>query len=84
MDPDKPMMISEAGSVVYPDTPQLTGQWYAEIPGVLAEYPQIRAIGLWDHTGNGLCDYRFEDDTAVTKAVTRAGLEPRIAQRGNN
>ena len=78
IDPDKPMMISEAGSVVYPDDPQLTAQWYAEIPGVLAQYPQIRAIGLWDHTGNRLCDYRFEDDPSITAAVTQAGQDARV------
>jgi Glycosyl hydrolase family 26 len=79
IDPDKPMMISEAGSVVYANDAQLTAQWYAEIPGVLASHPQIQAIGLWDHTGNRLCDYRFEDDAAVVAAITEAGLDPRIS-----
>jgi hypothetical protein len=73
IDPDKPMMISEAGSVIYPHNAALTARWYAEIPAALARYPQIQALGLWDHTGNRLCDYRFADDTAVTAAVAAAG-----------
>jgi len=40
---------------------------------VLAAYPQIRAVGLWDRPGVGTCDYRFDDAPAVQHAVGQAG-----------
>jgi hypothetical protein len=68
------MMISEAGSVVYPNDPGRTAAWYAEIPSVLEKYPQIKAVGLWDHAGStGTCDYRFSGAPSVRAAVARAG-----------
>ena len=70
---NKPMMISEAGSVLYPTDPALTASWYRAIPDVLAAYPQIRAVGLWDRPGVGTCDYRFDDAPAVQHAVGQAG-----------
>jgi len=86
MDPNKPMMISEAGSVLYPDDPALTANWYAAIPKVLARYPQIKAIGLWDHTGSApSCDFRVDRNAAVLAAVRAAGnaqwvtIDPHVA-----
>jgi len=73
VDPNKPMMISEAGSVVYPDDVAKTAQWYAEIPSVLQRYPQIKAIGLWDHTGQRICDYRFTGNSTLEHAIAEAG-----------
>lgn len=72
IDASKPMMISEAGSVVYPNDPTLTASWYQQIPAVLAAHPQIKAIGLWDRTGTGNCDYQFDDLPRVAGAVTQA------------
>lgn len=73
IDLNKPMMISEGGSVLYPDDPTLTASWYRQIPAVLAAHPQIKAIGLWDRTGTGSCDYRFDDTFRVASAVAHAG-----------
>jgi hypothetical protein len=78
MDADKPMMISETGSVVYPNNSALTAQWYAQMPAVLERFPQIKAVGLWDHSGNELCDYRFEDDPFAVAAIAQAGQDPRV------
>ena len=77
IDTGKPMMISEAGSVVYPDHPELTARWYAGIPAALRQYPRIKAIGLWDHTGTGspACDFRFSQRPLVLRAVTVAGKD---------
>jgi hypothetical protein len=78
IDMTKPMMISEAGSVVYPGRPDLTARWYRQIPAVLQAHPQIRAIGLWDHSGTVACDYRFDGVPAVVDAVRDLGEAPQI------
>jgi hypothetical protein len=68
IDLSKPMMISEAGSVMYPDDPGLTAKWYAQMGEVLAANPQIKAIGLWDRSGTASCDYRFDGSPQVVEA----------------
>ena len=81
MDPNKPMMISEAGSVLYRDDPEKTAQWYAEIPSVLEDYPQVKAVSLWDHTGHVICDYRIGLDPKVLETVTDVGHTGWLNQR---
>lgn len=89
IDTSKPIMISEAGSVIYPADPQRAADWYAEIPSVLQKYPQIKAVGLWDHRGSkGICDYRFSRTPVVRDAVAQAGSHrwvntPRPGQPGS-
>jgi hypothetical protein len=69
---DKPMMLSEVGSVVYAADPALTASWYRQIPSVLAKYSRIRAVSLWDRPGNFDCDYRFDGVPAILDAVSGA------------
>jgi hypothetical protein len=76
IDLSKPMMISEAGSVIYPNDRRRSADWYRQIPAVLQKYPQIKAIGLWDHTGQRTCDYRFTGQPDVEDAVRQAGKQP--------
>jgi hypothetical protein len=78
IDPTKPLMISETGSVVYPDDPGRTASWYSAIPAALRAMPGVRAVGLWDHAGNAACDYRFNDVPAVQRAITKIGRQPRL------
>ena len=82
MDPSKPVMISEFGSVLYDDDPQRTADWYAAIPDVLEKYSQIKAVSIWDHTGNLACDYRIDRDDVVLDAVIEAGKDPWVNQFG--
>jgi hypothetical protein len=82
IDASKPMMISEAGTVIVPEQPQLAVEWYAGIPGTLQKYPQIKAIGLWNHTGTtDLCTYVFEDHPEVVAAVRSAGEQPWVGRQ---
>lgn len=74
IDPDKPMMISEAGSVQYPEQLELTAGWYASIPTVLRDYPQIKAVALWDSTTD-TCNYDFDGVPTVLDAVRQAGTD---------
>lgn len=78
IDESKPMMISEFGSVVYPGDPQKTANWYSKIPGVLAKYPQIKAVQFWN-SSVGACDYRIDQDPRVRKAYGVAGRDPYVA-----
>lgn len=73
IDPTKPMMISEAGSVLYADDPASTARWYAGIAPALSRYPQIKAVALWDSKTSDTCDYRFQADSAVLAAVADIG-----------
>jgi hypothetical protein len=85
IDTGKPMMISETGTVVYPDDPQRAAAWYAAIPGALERLKGIKAVSLWDHTGQNLCDYRFSNQPKVQQAVAKVGrralLNPRLPSR---
>ncbi len=73
------MMISEAGTVLFPGADSPTATWYDAIPGVLERHPAIKAVTLWDHTGsNPHCDFRFEDDPDVLASVQRAAADPRM------
>jgi hypothetical protein len=73
MDPTKPMMISESGSVAYPGDLAKSAGWYSSIPSVLASYPQIKAFALWDSKTSNACDYRFQNDPTMLGGATSAG-----------
>ena len=76
----KPLMISEMGSIVYPDAPSRTADWYAEVSAVLEKRPEIRAVGLWDHLGNRSCDYRFTGVEPLGPAIRDLAGSPIFAQ----
>ncbi|GGL35122.1 hypothetical protein H9L10_01410 [Phycicoccus endophyticus] len=75
IDATKPMMISEAGSAQYPDAPEESARWYAQIPDALRHYPQVKAVTLWASGGGGPnhCSYRFQDNDVITQGVAKAG-----------
>ena len=77
---EQAVMISEAGSAHYPGDSARTAQWYAGIAGTLAQYPQIKAIALWDSV-DGKCDYRFQTDSAILGGVQDAVQQPQLTQR---
>lgn len=81
IDPDKPMMISETGSVLYSGDPQRTARWYAAIPTTLAKYPQIKAVTLWDSKTSEACDYTFQRDPGVLASVADAGRSHIVQSR---
>ena len=77
MDPNKPMMVSETGSVAYATSPDLAANWYAAIPTTLRQYPQVKAVALWDSV-SGSCDYEFQGEPGVADGVRKAGLDPHL------
>jgi hypothetical protein len=77
IDADKPMMISETGSAKYANDLGKTAGWYAAIPSVLAKYPQIKAVGLWNSIDGG-CDYQFSVVPTLARAVGQATGEAAV------
>ncbi|MER7073565.1 hypothetical protein [Terrabacter sp. NPDC000476] len=80
IDLSKPQMISESGSVKDPSNPDRRAAWYRDIESALSRYPQIKAVGLWDHTGNNICDYRFSEEAPVQAGVDTLLTSPRLSQ----
>lgn len=72
IDTSKPMMISEAASASYPQTPLLSASWYLQIAEVLDTHRSIRAITLWDRPGATICRYRFDGMPIVSGAISVA------------
>lgn len=81
MDTSKPIMISETGSAQYVGDLKATADWYAAIPSTLQEYPQIKAIGLWDST-DSYCNYDFTDVPDIASGVREASLDPFLDLHG--
>lgn len=77
IDIKKPIMISETGSAQYPNDPQRSADWYAQIPKTLQSYPQIKAVALWASRDGG-CDYRFQDNAVITRGAATASSEPLV------
>ncbi len=74
---DLPMMISESGTSQLPGDTARTAQWFADIPDTLRRYPQVKAVGLWDHGGTGAtCDFRFGSDPTVLAGVAAMAGDP--------
>ncbi|MGL5859361.1 MAG: hypothetical protein ACRC35_13330, partial [Angustibacter sp.] len=78
MDTSKPMMISETGSAQYPGDPQKTADWYAQIPDALKDYPQIKAVTLWDSVDRTAkaCSYELDAAPQIAQAVAQASRDP--------
>ncbi len=81
MDPSKPMMISETGSAKYADDPERTAKWYADIPPTLADYPQIKAVGLWNSIDEG-CNYELTTVPQIKEGARKAGQDGRVNVKG--
>jgi len=72
IDPDKPIMIGEMGTVHIPGDPQATREWYADIPQTLRKYDRIRAVQLWDGITAPTCDFRVLHNEAATRGYLKA------------
>jgi hypothetical protein len=83
IDLDKPMMISETGTVVLPGshgTDSPTATWYDSVPAVLRREPGIKAVTLWDHTGSDpACDFRLAQSPVLAASAARAAADPWFA-----
>ncbi|WP_309485801.1 glycoside hydrolase family 26 protein [Marinitenerispora sediminis] len=78
IDPDKPVMIGEMGTVPIPGDPQATAAWYAEIPEVLRGYERVRAVKVWDGVTAPTCDFRVLEDPHAIRGFAQAGRDPYV------
>lgn len=76
IDPSKPYMISEMGSVLFRDDPSLTARWYDELVSQAKRFPGVRAVKLWNSATSRACDYRVGVYDQVVDAYRRAGQNP--------
>lgn len=78
IDATKPYMITGMGTILYPSKPSLSAKWYKAVPGVLKQYPKIKAVQLWDDTLGKNCDFRITTKSSITKAFAQAGKAPLV------
>jgi hypothetical protein len=83
VDTSKPMMLSEVGSVANPNDAHAVDRWYAAIPAVLQQFPQIKAVTIWDHRGRSPgCDFRFSSDPQEAEAVSKLVHDAYLTRSG--
>ncbi|MBB6173505.1 hypothetical protein HNR23_003565 [Nocardiopsis mwathae] len=75
IDPEKPVMIGEMGTVPIPGDPEATYDWYAAIPEVLPRYERIRAVKLWDGMTAPSCDFRVLADADASRGFAEASRQ---------
>lgn len=75
IDPDKPVMIGEMGTVPIPGAPEATKEWYADIPEALQKYERIRAVKLWDGITAPTCDFRVLENRHATDGYLKASRD---------
>ncbi|WP_394296679.1 MULTISPECIES: glycoside hydrolase family 26 protein [Nocardiopsis] len=79
IDPDKPVMIGEMGTVPIPGDPKGTAEWYADIPEVLKRYERVKAVKMWDGMTAPTCDFRVRQDAYAQWGYALAGRHPYVA-----
>ncbi|MDA2805977.1 glycoside hydrolase family 26 protein [Nocardiopsis suaedae] len=79
IDPDKPVMIGEMGTVPIPGDPMATAKWYADIPQVLKRYERVKAVKMWDGKTAPTCDFRVGQDAYAQWGYGLAGRHPYVA-----
>ena len=75
IDKNKPYLLSEFGTVPDPDDPTAAARWYAEIPAALEEFPQVKALQLWNSKVDA-CDFRIEKHPTTLKAFGDVARTP--------
>lgn len=78
IDKTKPYLLSEFGTVQDPDDPTAAARWYAEIPAALEEFPQVKALQLWNSKVDA-CDFRIQRDPVTLSAFSQVARTPTFA-----
>lgn len=78
IDPGKPVMIGEMGTVPISGDPRSSYRWYRDIPEVLHNYERIRAVKLWDSLVAPTCDFRVRRDIATKLGFITASRDPYV------
>ncbi len=78
----KPFLLSEYGTQYDADRPARSRRWYADIPGVLQRYPNLRGLVRFDADGTvnsgAHCDLWLDNGPGMRKAFAEAGRSPAV------
>jgi hypothetical protein len=73
----KPFLLSEYGTQFDPVSPDTSTQWYADIPGVLPRYPNLKALVRYDDDGvvnsGAHCNLWIDNGPGMKDAFGAAG-----------
>jgi hypothetical protein len=73
----KPFILSEYGTESDPDDPQARGRWYRDVPDVLEDLPNIKAVVQWNSVDADKCDFTLTGP-GVMASFTQAGKSPYV------
>jgi hypothetical protein len=71
----KPFMLSEFSTAQDPRNPAKVAAWYASIPAVVPQLPNLKALTQWNATVTG-CDLRLPTSPVAVGGYRAAGLSP--------
>jgi hypothetical protein len=75
---DKPIILSEFGTVDDPAQPNRKAEWFADVPGVVKDLPGIKAVVQWNSEARG-CNFTLTGP-GVLSAYAKAGKDPYFTQ----
>ena len=79
---NKPFVLSEYGTQYDVDNPAASTQWYADIPGVLKRYPNLKSLIRFDADGvvnsGARCSLWIDNGPGMKEAFAAAGRNSRL------
>ncbi|WP_113701540.1 glycoside hydrolase family 26 protein [Nonomuraea lactucae] len=73
----KPFILSEYGTESDPDDPKARGRWYRDVPDVLEDLPNIKAVVQWNSVDADKCDFTLTGP-GVLSGFIEAGKMPYV------
>ncbi|MFC4060505.1 glycoside hydrolase family 26 protein [Planomonospora corallina] len=75
----KPLMLAEYGTESHASDPSAKGEWFRDIPAVMREMPNLKAIIQWNNTDADECDFTLTGP-GVLQAFSDVGKDPYFRQ----
>lgn len=76
----KPFVLAEYGTQFDPADPERARRWYEDVPQVLGEHPDIKALVRWDSSFD--CGLEIDNGPGMVEAFAEAGRDAAFAQPG--
>ncbi|MFI7443304.1 glycoside hydrolase family 26 protein [Nonomuraea indica] len=73
----KPFILSEYGTESDPRDEDARGRWYEDVPGVLEDLPNIKAVVQWNAVDDNKCDFTLTGPGTLA-AFAEAGKAPYV------
>lgn len=70
--PDKPQMLAEWGVAISPNNPASSAAFFTRASGQLGDYPKLRALIYWNHSG------LTYEGTRISVGTTAVGSSPEV------